>query len=96
MTEDALKAANGANPANQWIGPKCFITMGNHYWLNIQSDMSCDNYFPFCLLYNGGKLNAFCFGVNGMLDSKWEDNPHPTADVLAVSYMVLCCYLNNM
>jgi len=63
-----------------WGASKCFPSMGQHYWFNITVDMSCNNIFPNCLLYNNGSLNAFCFTKNVNLDSPLYDFPHPTND----------------
>jgi len=63
-----------------WGFGRCFPTMGQHYWYNVTVDMNCDNFFPNCLLYNKGKLNAFCFAENADLVSPRYDYPHPTND----------------
>jgi charged multivesicular body protein 7 len=60
-----------------WGSGKCFYSMGQHYWYNVSAGMSCNDFFPNCLLYNGGKLNAFCFAKNAELESSWYDWPHP-------------------
>jgi len=60
-----------------WGSGKCFPSMGMHYWYNVTSDMSCNNFYPLCLLYNGGKLSAFCFAKNAYLQSPQYDWPHP-------------------
>jgi len=65
-----------------WGHGKCFKTMGQHYWYNVSADMSCDDFFPKCLLYNKGKLTGFCFALNADLQSDRYDNPHPTAEVI--------------
>jgi len=64
----------------KWGSGRCWPAMGQHYWYNVTKDMSCDNFVPDCLLYNGGKLNAFCFAINGMFDGPRYDTPHPTAE----------------
>jgi len=63
-------------------GPKgkCLPTMGAHYWHNVSLGMDCDDFFPNCLLYNHGQLTAFCFAINGVVESPRYDNPHPTND----------------
>jgi len=63
-----------------WKFGKCFYTMGNHYWYNVTKDMPCDHFMPNCLLYNKGKLNAFCFSVNADFTSPRYE--HPTTNVL--------------
>jgi len=60
-----------------WGSGKCFYSMGQHYWYNVTAGMSCNDFFSNCLLYNGGKLNAFCFAKNADLESSWYDWPHP-------------------
>lgn len=40
--------------------------------------MDCDNMVPYCLLYNKGVLNAFCFAINNDLSSKRYEHPTPT------------------
>jgi len=72
LEEDAMKSP--------WTFGHCFKTMGNHYWYNVTKEMSCDHYVPNCLLYNKGKLNAFCFAINAPLTSKRYE--HPTTDIL--------------
>jgi charged multivesicular body protein 7 len=62
----------------KWGFGKCFYLMGQHYWYNVSSDMSCDNFVPYCLLYNKGVLNAFCFAINDDLSSKRYEHPTPT------------------
>jgi len=47
-----------------WIKGNCLPWMGRHYFFNTTLDMDCDQWIPYCLLYNGGKLNGFCFGLN--------------------------------
>lgn len=66
--------------ATLWGSGKCFYEMGMHYWFNITSDMSCDNFVPYCLLYNGGVLNAFCFAMNfDVTGSERYEHPTPLA-----------------
>jgi len=66
----------------KWGSGRCFLTMGQHYWYNITKDMSCDYVVPNCILYNGGKLTAFCFATNGNFPSGRYDFPHPTNKVV--------------
>jgi len=58
-----------------WKYGHCFWTMGNHYWYNVTKDMDCGNYIPNCLMYNKGKLTAFCFSVNALLPSPRYEHP---------------------
>jgi len=68
----------------KWGHGKCYWTMGMHYWYNVSQDMNCDDFVPNCILYNGGKLSAFCFatGANLILSSKRFDSPAPLNIVL--------------
>lgn len=66
-----------------WTEGKCFYTMGQHYWYNLSAGMDCNNFFPYCILYNQGKLDAFCFASNANLNSNNFDSPHPSPKVLS-------------
>jgi len=71
-TEAEIKMTN-------WKLGKCFWTMGNHYWYNVSKNMDCNHFVPNCLMYNKGKLTAFCFSVNaGLPGPRYE---HPTAEL---------------
>jgi len=64
----------------KWGYGKCFYMMGQHYWYNLTLDMSCDNLVPYCLLYNGGVLNAFCFAIDyNVKPSDRYEHPTPLA-----------------
>jgi charged multivesicular body protein 7 len=65
-----------------WGHGKCFKSMGQHYWYQIDKNMKCDNVAPYCLLYNGGKLTGFCFAPNYYAESERYDWPAPTIKVL--------------
>ena len=52
-----------------------FIQIGVHYWYNSRKDMSCDEFYPVFLLYNGGKLNAFGWAFNAALTSNRVEHP---------------------
>lgn len=71
LTEEAAKQT-------AWKLGKCFYTMGVHYWYNVTKDMECGKFFPNCIMYNKGKLTAFCFSINANLPSKRYE--HPTAE----------------
>jgi len=58
----ALESDIKATP--KWGYGKCFWTMGQHYWYNVTADMPCNEFLPYCLLYNAGHLNAFCFQIS--------------------------------
>jgi charged multivesicular body protein 7 len=62
---------------SKWGHGKCVPTMGQHYWYDVSKDMTSDKFVPNCLLYTGGKLNAFCFATNGDFNSSRYDYPHP-------------------
>jgi charged multivesicular body protein 7 len=64
-----------------WGRGKCMPTMGQHYWYDITDDMDCDGMFPYCLLYNGGKLDGFCFATpaNELDDAKHYEHPSTSA-----------------
>ncbi|CAG0897811.1 unnamed protein product [Darwinula stevensoni] len=59
----------------EWVFGACFFSMGNHYWLNIASDMDCDDFFPVFLLFNNGKLTAFGWGIHGYYESPRFEHP---------------------
>jgi len=76
-TEEEMKKTD-------WGHGKCFWTMGKHYWYNVSKEMDCDDFIPNCILYNKGKLNAFCFSTGANLidlSSRW-DAPAPSNKVL--------------
>jgi len=70
MNEYEIKLTN-------WGFGKCFFEMGMHYWYNTSANMDCKDFVPYCLLYNGGKLNAFCFAVNYNVQGT-QRYEHPT------------------
>lgn len=72
LTEDAVGKTS-------WTKGHCFIGMGQHYWFNVSEDMSCDEFFPMCLLYTEGKLNAFCWAFDADLTSKSGRYEYPPA-----------------
>lgn len=53
----------------KWTKGRCFYGMGQHYWYNVRKDMDCNDFAPFFLLYNGGKLNGFGFAGFGNLQN---------------------------
>jgi charged multivesicular body protein 7 len=57
MTQDEIKDT-------LWGHGKCIYNMGQHFWRGVTKTMNCDDFFPFCLMYNKGRLNAFCFAIN--------------------------------
>jgi len=78
----------------KWGFGKCFYAMGQHYWYNISTDMPCNNFVPYCILYNKGVLNAFCFAMSGVFESPRYE--HPTA-VVTKGFMdpVPQCFYNE-
>ena len=64
------------------IPVQCFYTMGKHYWYNMHKATQCKDMVPYCLLYNGGKLNAFCMAVNTHFEGDYFDTPRPDTTVL--------------
>jgi charged multivesicular body protein 7 len=62
----------------QWTLGHCFVTMGVHYWYDVSLDMSCGDFFPFFILYNDNKLNAWGFATNygGGKSQRYEHPPH--------------------
>jgi len=77
-----------------WTYGHCFYTMGNHYWYNVTKDMSCDQFVPNCLMYNGGKLTAFCFAINTDLTSKRYEHP-TTSDLTHFLNPVPDCFYTD-
>lgn len=63
---DCIEAPRRQSDADNsmWTKGSCFITMGVHYWYNLRKDMSCNEFFPVFLLYNGGVLNAFGWALS--------------------------------
>ncbi|CAH1257658.1 Hypp1874 [Branchiostoma lanceolatum] len=106
-TGEGLYIQNGPNPESdyqiiprdeadigttQWTQGECFYTMGQHYWYNVTTDMSCDNFYPVFLLYNSGRLNGFGWNIKAYLDSPRYE--HPTTDILDMFFKVIpqCFY----
>lgn len=76
---------NERDVSSFWTQGQCFYTMGVHYWADVTGAKigkytNSDNFSPFFILYNKGKLNAFGWAFNADLDSKRYE--HPTEDVL--------------
>ncbi|XP_071174656.1 uncharacterized protein [Mytilus edulis] len=79
--------------STHWTKGKCFPTMGLHYWYNIRKDMSCDEFYPSFLLYNGGKLNAFGWAFIADLTSSRLEHP-PQSAISGFMNPVPDCLLN--
>jgi len=73
VLEIPLTQDEQALAAQKWTKGKCLPTMGMHYWYNNTVDTDCNELVPFCLLYNSGKFNGFCFAVAADFDNA---NPH--------------------
>jgi len=71
MTEDGVSTTS-------WTKGYCFWTMGLHYWYNVTKGMDCNYFYPFFLLYNNQKLNAFGFAINAPLTSPRYEHPTVT------------------
>jgi len=88
LEEDATK--------NNWVKGTCGPLMGMHYWLNVHKDSACDNIFPFFILYNDGKLNAFAFvfgipkGKPEPYSPRWEDNTNKVSMAMQKSEIPTC------
>ncbi|XP_013421837.1 uncharacterized protein LOC106181865 [Lingula anatina] len=89
-TGTALYIQKGTNPATDsiampmsqddvkntmWTEGHCFYGMGKHYWYNVRKDMSCNEFVPVFLLYNGGRLNAFGWAFIGDFKSPRYEHP---------------------
>lgn len=65
--------------SNFWTFGKCFWTMGNHYWADlsgrVNSNTNADDFAPFFILYNKGKLNGFGWALNADLPSARYEHP---------------------
>lgn len=62
---------------------RCFFTMGQHYWADLQGipldeNVELKNFLPLFALYNKGKLNGFGWAFNA--DFKSTRFEHPTID----------------
>jgi len=62
-----------------WVLGKCFISMGRHYWYKISKSMDCTDFYPFFVMYNGNKLNAFGFVMDSNQGSSRFEHPTPFA-----------------
>jgi hypothetical protein len=61
-----------------YINRSCMIQyciLGVHYWYNTRKDMSCDEFYPVFLLYNGGQLNAFGWAFQAHMTSPHMEHP---------------------
>ncbi|PAA61235.1 hypothetical protein BOX15_Mlig008351g1 [Macrostomum lignano] len=66
-------------PSTAWSKGKCFVFMGQHYWYNMRKNMNCDDFMPYFLLYNGGKLDGFGFAMTANYNGEYYE--HPTVSV---------------
>jgi len=68
------------NENKNWVLGQCVLGMGLHYWYKISSNMNCDDFTPFFVMYNNGKLTTFAvgFGTKDLIntpDSRFEHAP---------------------
>jgi len=91
-TGTGLYIQNGSNPVTQsvkipatqsgvgntaWTLGHCFPAMGVHYWYDVSTDMSCDDFQPVFLLYNEKQLTAFGWALGtGQTSKRFEHPPH--------------------
>jgi len=76
------KEENDELKSTKWVKGKCLPSMGRHYWYGVSEDMDCKTAFPYCLLYNSGKFNGFCFAMPANFDNKNKKRfEHPTGNV---------------
>lgn len=65
--------------STSWTKGRCFVFMGQHYWYNMRKDMNCDEFMPYFLLYNSGKLDGFGFATAANFQGEYYE--HPTVSV---------------
>jgi hypothetical protein len=53
---------DGARADPKWKLGTCIPGMGIHYWYEISNEMSCNDFTPFFVMYNGGELTTFAVG----------------------------------
>lgn len=75
--------------SDSWTRGKCFVTMGVHYWgdvdgVKVDAATSNANLMPLFLLYNRGQLNAFGWAFNAQLSSNRYE--HPTSSVFGLFF----------
>eukprot|EP00105_Crassostrea_gigas_P014839 XP_011431649.1 PREDICTED: uncharacterized protein LOC105331236 [Crassostrea gigas] len=75
-----------------WVKGHCFPAMGVHYWYAATLDMSCDNFFPVFLLYNGGVLNAFGWAFQADLSSSRFEHPTTSSFAAFMNPVPQCLY----
>jgi len=103
--QDSIKLPDSEEEMKKtlWGNGKCLKSMGMHYWYNQSLGSNCDDLLPNCILYNGGKLNAFCFStaanlapIDPLADPNRWDWPSPTALILrTVMDPVPTCFFTN-
>ena len=54
-----------------------------HYGYKVSREMDCENFAPWFLLYNGGRLNAFGFVDFGYLGNDYVENLPKNARLVA-------------
>ncbi|XP_076461616.1 uncharacterized protein LOC143294080 [Babylonia areolata] len=95
-TGNALYIQNGSDPVTEsvrmpsvqsdvagtsWVLGHCFPAMGVHYWYNVSTDMSCDDFQPVFLLYNEKKLTAFGWALG--VDQSSPRFEHPAYSMVS-------------
>ena len=90
--KDSVKIPNSEEEIQKtkWTFGVCFPTMGDHYWYNVTKDMSCADLVPTCLMYNSGRLTAFCFATNVVLPSYRYEQASPLSSLVSISPMPDC------
>ncbi|XP_059178842.1 uncharacterized protein LOC131957982 isoform X1 [Physella acuta] len=78
--------------STRWTEGRCFISMGKHYWYNMNVGMNCDNIFPAFLLYNGGELTAFGWALIADLRSPRYEHPRSQLYGLFIKDVPTCLY----
>ncbi|KAK7110152.1 uncharacterized protein [Littorina saxatilis] len=93
-TGTGLYIQNGSDPLTQsiripstqseisetkWTKGWCFLFMGDHYWYDLDKNMSCDDFQPVFLLYHGGWLTAFGWALGIGHNSMRFEHPSKTA-----------------
>ena len=84
-SEEEIKKTN-------WKYTTCFPTMGDHYWYNVSKDLPCADFVPVCLMYNSGRLTAFCFAFNADLPSYRYEKSSPLTSWATINPTPDCFY----
>lgn len=60
---------------SNWIQGLCVPAMGMHYFVGISADMDCDDWYPFFLMYNKGKLESWGYFTFDKIPSPRLEHP---------------------